>query len=59
MQIAAANLAVLVNAAFVLLLWNWLMPDLLGFSKITLPDVIGLLFLIAFLRPSSSPYAGN
>jgi hypothetical protein len=43
-----------VNSILIVFLWNWLIPDLLGLSKISLLQAIGISFLLGLLRSSSS-----
>ena len=49
----------IVNSILVVLLWNWLMPDLFGFSKIYLSQAIGISFLLGLLRSSSDNSSGD
>jgi hypothetical protein len=49
----------IVNSILVVLLWNWLMPDLFGFSKIHLFQAIGISFLLGLLRSSSDNSSGD
>ena len=42
-----------VNSILVVILWNWLMPDLFGLSTISLFQAIGISFLLGLLRSSS------
>jgi hypothetical protein len=42
-----------VNSILVVILWNWLMPDLFGLSTISLFQAIGISFLGGLLRSSS------
>ena len=48
-----------VNSILVVFLWNWLMPDLFGFSKISLVQAIGISFLLGLLRSSSDNSLGD
>ncbi|MEG3860247.1 hypothetical protein [Microcoleus sp. herbarium12] len=49
----------IVNCILVVLLWNWLMPDLFGFSKISLFQAIGICLLLDLLRSSSDNSSGD
>jgi len=48
-----------VNSILVVLLWNWLMPDLFGLSTISLFQAIGISFLLGLLRSSSENSSGD
>ena len=53
MVVVVGIIAILVVLALrgliVMLLWNWLMPSILGLPEINLFEGIGLVFLAAFL----------
>ncbi|MEG4218889.1 hypothetical protein QUA27_26625 [Microcoleus sp. Pol14C6] len=49
----------IVNSILVVLLWNWLMPDLFGFSTISIFQAIGISFLLGLLRSSSDNSSGD
>ncbi|WP_333356215.1 hypothetical protein [Microcoleus sp. B3-A4] len=42
-----------VNYILVVILWNWLMPDLFGLSTISIFQAIGISLLVNLLRSSS------
>ena len=46
-------IALLVLGGLVMLLWNWLLPDLIGASEISLLQALGLLLLCKLLFGSS------
>ncbi len=43
-----------INSVLIVFLWNWLIPDLFGLSEISLPQAVGISFLLGLLRSSSS-----
>jgi hypothetical protein len=54
-----AIVGAIVNSILVVLLWNWLMPDLFGFSTISIFQAIGISFLLGLLRSSSENSSGD
>ncbi len=54
MLLIGAAVRALLGCILIVLLWNWLMVDLFGISKISLFQAIGLSFLLGLLRSSSS-----
>jgi len=52
--IFAISLFALLTALPVFLLWNWLIPDLMGFKSISLLQALGLNVLCVILFKSSS-----
>ena len=48
-------LAALLSSVPVMLLWDWLMPELFGLKEITLFQAWGLTFLCALLFKSNTP----
>lgn len=54
LTIIGGIIGAVVNSILVVLLWNWLMPDLFGLSTISLFQAIGISFLLGLLRSSSS-----
>ncbi|MEG4108034.1 hypothetical protein [Microcoleus sp. S13_C5] len=57
--ITGAMIWAVVNSILVVLLWNWLMPDLFGLSTISLFQAIGISFLLGLLRSSSENSSGD
>jgi uncharacterized membrane protein SpoIIM required for sporulation len=43
-----------INCILVVLLWNWLMPDLFELPRISAIQAIGISFMLDFLRSSSN-----
>jgi hypothetical protein len=50
----SAIVRAVLNCILIVLLWNWLMTDLFGLSKISLFQAIGIAFLLGLLCSSSS-----
>lgn len=50
--------SILISVA-VMLLWNWLMPEIFGLQEVTFFQALGLCFLCKFLFKNSLSYSGK